>query len=287
MNRRTFVRNSTLAAVAMAATPAYAFGASRKKIGIQLYTVRGEMKNGIDGVLAKLSSVGYETVEMYGYANGKYFGKSMTELADLLRKHKLTSPSAHIGLAEFLQKGNDDVWKKAVADAQIIGNKYLVIPWIDEAYRKTADDYKKIAARLNRAGELCKAGGLQFAYHNHAFEFEKIGDTSGYQLLLSETDASMVKMELDLFWVKNAGYDPLDLFAKNPGRFTMWHVKDMDKQDKNKQTEVGNGVIDFKKIFAAHKQSGLEYFFVEQENYDVSPYTSIEQCFAYVKQHLV
>lgn len=287
MNRRTFVRNSTFAAMAMAATPAFAKGATRKKTGIQLYTVRGEMKNGLDSVLGKLSSVGYQTVEMYGYGNGNYFGKSMAETAALLKKHQLTSPSAHIGLAEFLHKGNDDVWKKAVDDALIIGNKYLVIPWIDEAHRKTADDYKKIAVRLNRAAELSKAGGLKFAYHNHAFEFQKFGDTTGYDILLTETDAATVKMELDLFWVKNAGFDSLDLFAKHPGRFTLWHVKDMDKQDKNKQTEVGNGSIDFKKIFAAQKKAGMEYFFVEQENYDVSPYTSIEQSIAYVKQHLV
>ncbi|HSR37667.1 MAG TPA: sugar phosphate isomerase/epimerase, partial [Phnomibacter sp.] len=139
----------------------------------------------------------------------------------------------------------------------------------------------------NRAAELTTASGLKFAYHNHAFEFEKFGDTSGYDLLLNETDKNMVKMELDLYWVYNAGKDPFELFKQHPGRFVMWHVKDMDKNDKNKQTEVGNGSIDFKAIFKKAKQSGLEYFFVEQENYDVSPYDSIEKSIRYVKANLV
>jgi sugar phosphate isomerase/epimerase len=287
MNRRSFVKTTAMATAALAATDSFAFASNKRKIGIQLYTVRDELKSGIDAVIAKLASVGYEQVEMFGYNNGKYFGKTMAEMAALLKQHNLTSPSAHIGLADFLHKGNDDVWKKAVEDAQVIGNKYMVIPWIDANYRQSIDDYKKIAARVNRAAELTTAGGMKFAYHNHAFEFEKHGDTTGYEILLNETDAKLVKMELDLYWVKNAGKDPIELFRQQPGRFTMWHVKDMDKNDKNKQTEVGNGSIDFKAIFKEAKKSGLEYFFVEQENYDVSPYDSIEKSIRYVKANLV
>ena len=287
MNRRTFVKTTAMATAALAASESFAFASNKRKIGIQLYTVRGEIKNGIDSVIAKLASVGYEQVEMFGYNNGQYFGKSMKEMAALLKQYNLTSPSAHIGLNEFLYQGNDDAWKKAIEDAHIIGNNYMVIPWIEPAHRKSLDDYKKIVARVNRAAELTTASGLKFAYHNHAFEFEKFGDTSGYDLLLNETDKNMVKMELDLYWVYNAGKDPFELFKQHPGRFVMWHVKDMDKNDKNKQTEVGNGSIDFKAIFKKAKQSGLEYFFVEQENYDVSPYDSIEKSIRYVKANLV
>lgn len=287
MNRRTFVKTSAMATAALATSESFAFASKKRKIGIQLYTVRGEIKNGIDSVIAKLASVGYEQVELYGYANGQYFGKSTKEMAALLKQHNLTSPSAHIGLNEFLYQGNDDVWKKAIEDAHIIGNKYMVIPWIEPAHRKSLDDYKKIVARVNRAAELTTASGLKFAYHNHAFEFEKFGDTCGYDLILNETDKNLVKLELDLYWVYNAGKDPFELFSQHPGRFVMWHVKDMDKNDKNKQTEVGNGSIDFKAIFKKAKQSGLEYFFVEQENYDVSPYVSIEKSIQYVKANLI
>lgn len=288
MNRRKFVQTTALASLAFGLSDALAFAPKKRKIGIQLYSVRDELKAGLDSVIGRLAGMGYQQIEMFGYNDGKYFGNDMKATAAILKKYGVTSPSAHIGLAEFLHKGNDDVWKKAVDDAKLIGNDYLVVPWLEEQYRKTPDDYKKLAARLNRGAELCKAGGLKFAYHNHAFEFDTLpGGGTGYDIILNETDASMVKMELDLYWVKNAGKDPFALFAAQPGRFVMWHVKDMDKNNKDKQTEVGNGSIDFKAIFAKAKQSGLEYFFVEQENYAVSPYDSVEKCIRYVKGNLV
>jgi sugar phosphate isomerase/epimerase len=287
MNRRTFVKTTALASAALATSDAFGFASSQKIIGIQLYSVRDEIKTGLPTVLSKLAGMGYQNIEMYGYNNGSYFGNSMKAVADLLKQNNLTSTSAHVGIADFLYKGNDDVWKKAVEDAAVIGNEYLVVPYLDEPHRKTADDYKKIAARLNTAATICKANGMKFAYHNHAFEFDKMGDTTGYDILLNETDANMVKMELDLFWVKNAGHDPIAMFQAHPKRFVMWHVKDMDKNNKDKQTEIGNGSIDFKAIFKAQKKSGLEHFFVEQENYDISPYDSVAKNIKYVKANLI
>lgn len=287
MNRRNFVRTTALATAAIATSDVFAFGASRKTIGLQLYSVRDEMKTGLPAVFSKLAGMGYQNIEMFGYNNGSYFGNEMKTVAALLKQNNLISTSAHVGIPDFLYNGNDDVWKKAVADGAIIGNEYLVVPWLDADHRKTADDYKKLATRLNKGAEICKSNGMKFAYHNHAFEFDKIGDTTGYDILLNETDASLVKMELDLFWVKNAGFDPIAMFNANPGRFVMWHVKDMDKNNKNKQTEVGNGSIDYKAIFKTQKKSGLEHFFVEQENYDISPYDSVEKCIKYVKANLV
>ncbi len=288
MKRRLFVKQAALAATAAAIKPALAFEPDKMKIGIQLYTVRYEVREmGIESVLSKLSKVGYQTVEMFDYKKGSYFGQDTKTMAALLKQYNLSSPSAHLGIDDFLYKGDDDAWKKATDDAAIMQHKYMVVPHLDEKYRKTADDYKKIAARLNKAGEISKAGGMNFAYHNHAFEFGKLGDTTGYDILLSETDPALVKMEMDIYWVVNAGLNPIDMIEKNPGRITMWHVKDMDKNNRNAQTEVGKGSIDFKSIFAKQKVSGLEYFFVEQENYDYSPYDSIEKCFSYVKQNLV
>lgn len=276
-----------MATAALATADAFGFASSKKMIGIQLYSVRDEIKTGLPAVLAKLAGMGYQNIEMYGYNNGDYFGHDMKAVANLLAKNNLKSTSAHVGIADFLYKGNDDVWKKAVDDAAIIGNEYLAVPYLDAEYRKTADGYKKIADRLNTAATICKSRGLKFAYHNHAFEFEKMGTGTGYDILLKETDPALVKMELDLFWVVNAGYNPLALFNAHPGRFVMWHVKDMDKTNKNKQTEVGNGKIDFKAIFKAKKKAGLEQFFVEQENYDISPYDSVEKCIRYVKSNLI
>jgi len=161
MNRRNFVRTTALATAAMATSDVFAFGSSRKTIGIQLYSVRDEIKTGLPAVFAKLAGMGYHNIEMYGYNNGSYFGNDMKVVADLLKQNNLTSTSAHVGIAEFLYKGNDDVWKKAVEDGAIIGNEYLAVPHLDGAYRKTANDYKKIAARLNTGAEICKSGGVK------------------------------------------------------------------------------------------------------------------------------
>jgi sugar phosphate isomerase/epimerase len=288
MNRRAFVKTTSMAAAVAVVSPSFAFGKrTRKQIGVQLYSVRDELKAGLDSVLGRLAGIGYQQIEMFGYNKGSYFGNDIASTAAMLKKYGLGSPSAHVGLSDFLHKGNDDECKQAAADAKALGNKYLVVPYLDANYRKTADDYRRIAARLNRAGEICQSYGMKFAYHNHSFEFDSMGSQTGYDILLAETDPKLVKMELDLYWVYNAGKDPLALFAAHPGRFVMWHVKDMDKSDKNKQTEIGAGVIDFKAIFAKAKQSGLEYFYVEQENYTVSPFDSMEKCFRYVKEHLV
>lgn len=287
MNRRDFVKNTALTAAAFAtADLAFAGRSSSRRIGIQLYSVRDELKSGLASVLERLAGIGYRQIEMFGYNNGKYFGHDMKAVAVMLKQNGLSSPSAHLGINEFLYKGDDDAWKKAVDDAVSLGNEYAVVPYLDANYRATLDDYKKLAGRMNRAAEICQSAGMKFAYHNHAFEFEDKGGQSGYDILLKETDADKVKMEMDLFWVRNAGKDPIALFKANPGRFTLWHVKDMDKKNKDLQTEVGNGSIDFKAIFSEKKLSGMKYFYVEQENYDISPYDSVEKCFKYVKNNL-
>jgi sugar phosphate isomerase/epimerase len=276
-----------LATLALATSGLAGFGKKSKSIGLQLYSVRDEIKQGLDLVFERLAALGYKHVEMYGYYNGSYFGNDMAATAALLKKHGLSAPSAHVGIADFLYKSNDDPWKKAVEDGARLGNKYLVVPWLDEPHRKSADDYKKIAARLNRAAEICRQGGLRFAYHNHAFEFDDFGGTTGYDILLKETDATQVKMELDLYWVANAGKDAVELFRQYPGRFVMWHVKDMHKADKNKQTELGKGAIDFPALFKHAKHAGLEYPFVEQENYSVSPFESMKENIAYMRNTLM
>ena len=154
--------------------------------------------------------------------------------------------------------------------------------------RQNIDDYKKIAQKVNEAAELCKKSGIKLAYHNHDFEFKDYDGTTGYDILLKETDKNLVHFELDLYWVVRAGKDPLQLFKENSGRFTMWHVKDMDKENKDWNTEIGNGSIDFKTIFANAKLSGMKRFFVEQEtNYVPNPLGSIATSYNYVNKNLV
>ena len=142
------------------------------------------------------------------------------------------------------------------------------------------------ADQLNIAGERCKKSGIQLCYHNHDFEFIKQDDQYPYDILMS-SDKDLVKMEMDIYWIKKAGQDPIELFKKHPGRYPLWHVKDMDHTPQQSFTEVGNGIIDFKQIFKYKREAGMKYFFVEQDKCEGSPFDSIAKSIAYIKKNLV
>ena len=162
-----------------------------------------------------------------------------------------------------------------------------MIPWLEETYRNSADNYKKIAEGLNKAGGLAKDGGLKLAYHNHDFEFATVDGQTGFDILTQNTDKNLVFFELDLYWAVKAGHDPVHLFQQHPGRICMWHVKDMDSTPKKFFTEVGSGVIDFKPIFAKTKLSGMKYFFVEQDVCPGSPFDSIAKSIAFLQKNIL
>jgi sugar phosphate isomerase/epimerase len=285
--RRDFLRQSSLLTAGFFINKEEWF-AEPKKIGLQLYTLRNEMEKDAKGTLAKVAAQGYKTVETYGYGNGKWFGMTAAELKSTLKKHGLTTPSGHTFPASiFLQNGWEEKWKPAVTDAKAVGQEFIVIPWLEEEYRTPVDNYKKIAAALNKAGEICKKTGIKVAYHNHDFELQPVGNTTGFDILLKETDPKLVFFEMDIYWVSKAGKDPLALFAKHPGRFAMWHVKDMDNTPKKFFTEVGNGVINYKKIFNYAKQSGMKYFFVEQDMCPGAPLDSTAKSIAYLKKNII
>ncbi|MCY1545001.1 Inosose dehydratase [compost metagenome] len=200
----------------------------------------------------------------------------------------MKAPSGHFDLDTYLEGKGDRALNACIEAANITGGKYITIPYLQPKVRKTADDYKKTAQKFNEAGQLCKAAGLKLAYHNHDFEFAKMGDTTGYEILLQETDKNLVDFEMDLYWVRHSGADPIALFKAYPKRFTMWHVKDMDKQNKNLNAEIGQGAIDFKSIFAAAKLSGVKHYFVEHEtNYKPDELGSIKTSFEYIKNNLL
>jgi sugar phosphate isomerase/epimerase len=194
----------------------------------------------------------------------------------------MTAPSGHYMYGSILNG-----WEKAVEDAKTIGQDYMVLAYLTPPERKSLDDYKKIAADLNKAGETCKQAGIQLCYHNHEFEFEAMNGQLPFDILTDETDAGLVKIELDLYWAMVAGQDPVALFKKHKGRIALWHVKDMDKTPKKNFTEVGNGVIDFATIFKNAKTSGMKHFFVEQDVCPGSPFDSISQSIGYIKSNLI
>jgi sugar phosphate isomerase/epimerase len=259
------------------------------KMGIQLYTLRDQIGANPGAVLEKIAAAGYKNVELYGYAKGQFFGKSVKEFGQLLKDNHLKSPSGHYSLENYLstERNEDDV-KELIDVAHTLNQEYIVIPYLQEEHRKTIDQYKKLAARMNKAGEVCKAAGLTLGYHNHNFEFMKLEGGTGYDVILTETDPSLVKLEMDIYWVVRSGMDPIAMMTKYPGRFPMWHVKDMSKTNPEENTEIGNGTIDFKKIFESAKLSGLKYYYLEQENnYVPDPFGSIIKSADYISKNLV
>lgn len=279
-----------MAAAAALLVPSFACMSNDKRaIGLQLYSLRDELPKDVKGTIEKVAKAGFKEVETYGFSiKDQFWGLSPEAFKKLLDANGLTSPSGHYGLGTFLTDGNTDELKAAIAAAKVLGSEYVTIPWLDESIRKTADDYKKIALKINEAGKLTKEAGIRIAYHNHNFEFDKQGDTTGYEILLKNTDKNLVDFELDLYWVARSGNDPIKLFTENPGRFTMWHVKDMDKTDPALNAEVGTGSIDFKPIFADAKLSGMKHFFVEHEtNYKPNPMESVAASCAYIQKNLI
>jgi sugar phosphate isomerase/epimerase len=270
-----------------------AFATAKKAphaIGLQLYTLRNEIGKDATGTLKKVSDLGFKEVENFGY-NGKFFGMSADVYRATLNGFGLSAPSGHYMYGNF---GNKQIpgtiltgWDKAVEDAAALGQKYMVVAYLMPDERKSLDDYKKIAADLNKAGETCKKAGIQLCYHNHDFEFQAMDGSLPFDILMSQTDSNLIKVELDLYWAVKANHQPLDLFKKYPKRIELWHVKDMDNTDKKFFTEVGNGTIDFASIFKAHKKSGMKHFFVEQDQCPGSPFVSIEKSIGYIKGNLV
>ncbi|KQM67241.1 xylose isomerase [Pedobacter sp. Leaf216] len=290
LSRRSFLLNSSMAAAAALLVPSFAcLAADKKSVGLQLYSLREELPKDVKGTIAKVAKAGFAEVETYGFSiKDQFWGLTPAEFKKLLDENGLKAPSGHYGLGSYLTDGNTEELKAAIAAAKVLGSEYVTIPWLDESIRKTADDYKKLAVKINAAGKLAKGAGIRLAYHNHNFEFEKQGDTTGYEILLKETDKNLVDFELDLYWVVRSGNDPIKLFKENPGRFTMWHVKDMDKTNPALNAEVGTGSINFKPIFAEAKLSGMKHFFVEHEtNYKPNPMESVAASCAYIKKEII
>ena len=276
-DRRDFIRALGAAALAPALQPLapsrYRRPPLRKldRIGVQLYTVRHQMEKDFEGTIARVAATGYQEVEFAGY-----FGRSPRAVRALLDQNGLAAPSSHVSLAPA-------EWRAALDAAPVVGHRFLVIAWIRPEERRTLDDYKRAAERLNRAATEANAAGLHFAYHNHDFEFQPFDGKLPYDVLLAETDPKLVQMEMDLYWITKGGQDPLAYFARWPGRFPMVHVKDSAGPPDHRMVEVGAGKIDFKKIFAQSDQAGIKHYFVEHDE-PADPFASIRASCEYLKR---
>jgi len=275
MHRKDFITLSSLGFLGLYSCGISPFKKRQNTLAIQLYTVRDAMSANPEKTLERLAAMGFTGLEIYGY-DGTFFGKAPQEFQRILKNTGMQVISSH-HTTGFFQKGHGtllDNWKKSVEDLHSIGSEYMICSYLFPEER-TIENYKKLPELLENSGKATKEAGIQFAYHNHDFEFEKFDGTRNvYDFILENSSSELVKMELDLYWISKAGIDPLKYFEKYPGRFPLWHVKDMKAGTKD-FTEVGKGTIDFERTFKAGKQAGLQYWFLEQDSSDKDIFESI------------
>lgn len=272
--RREFIRTTSGIALGTLALPYLSYGVKVKNVGIQLYTVKDAMLSDAKGTLKILSDIGYKELESARSEKGNYYGLAPKEVKAICKDLGMNMRSGHVHI--------DENWEKSVAQAVEAGQEYLVCSSLP-SNGQTVDNYKKVADTFNKAAEDCKKAGLKFGYHNHEYEFDEVDGEVLYDILLENSDPKLVLMELDLGWVIVTGNDPVDYFKKYPGRFPLWHLKDM-KKEHPESTEFGKGQVDIKKMMQNAKSSGMKYFFVEQEEYAEDPIKSIRHNFDYLKK---
>jgi sugar phosphate isomerase/epimerase len=250
------------------------------------------MARDVDGTLKRVAGLGYEEVETYGFdpVGIRYYGLDGKAFAQRLRDNNLASPSGHYDLNRFMTTSVDDLRRyvdRCIEGARTIGQAYITWPLLD-ADSRTIEKFNVAAERLNIAGGQIKEAGLQLAYHNHDFEFVEQNGQIGYDIILKNTDAALVKLQMDLYWIAHGSkLSANEWFKRQPGRFVMWHVKDMHRTSRD-YTEVGNGTVDFTRIWADAGLAGLKHFFVEQGgNFTHDPFRSIADSAEYVKRVLL
>lgn len=275
MNRKDFIALSSLGFLGLYACGASNMINSQKPLAIQLYTIRDAIAENLEKALEKLVELGFNQIEIYGY-DGKFFGKSRTEFQSILKNVGMAVISSHhtTGIVHNSKGTLLNHWEKSVEDLHFIGSEYMVCSYLFEEER-TLDHYQKLPELLNKSGEITNKAGIGFAYHNHDFEFETLENKTVYDFILENTESDLVKMELDLYWIAKAGFNPITYFENHPGRFPLWHVKDKKTGTKD-FTEIGNGTIDFQTIFQACDKAGLKYWFLEQDSSDKDIFESIK-----------
>lgn len=241
------------------------------QVGLQLYTVRALLEQEFEGTLAKIAAVGYRQVEFAGL-----YGASLRETATILKRYGLSAPSGHVSYEKL-----DRELAVALQEANELGHEFIVCPFVDEEYRRTLDDWKRVCQRFNNIGEQARRAGLTLAYHNHDFEFSPTGGNIPYDVMLVETDPALVKFEMDLYWITRAKRDPVAYFQKHPKRFPLVHLKDMARD--GTITDVGKGTIDFRRILGHAALAGIAHCFVEHDN-PGNPMRSIETSLRFLQQ---
>ena len=262
--------------------------------GVQLYSVRDDMKKDPLGTLKLLSTMGYQYVEHANYVERKFYGYGAKDFRKVLDDLGLKMLSGHTVMGkqhwDDSKKQFTDAWKNTVEDAAVAGQIYVISPWLDESLRKNLDDLKRFLEVFNKSGELCQKSGMMFGYHNHDFEFsEKFGDTIMYDIILQNTDRNLVIHQLDIGNLYNGGGNALEVVKKWQGRFQSMHVKDeiqaTSGNEKFESTKLGTGIVPVKEVIDIGRKAGTVHFIIEQESYQgKSPLESVREDLSIMKK---
>ncbi len=273
-SRRDFLA-SVAAAAALSALPralrAASPSATIDRIGLQLYTLRSEMRKSVETTLERVAAIGYKEVEFAGY-----FDRDPTALRATLDRLGLTAPACHVGLPDVEAR-----FDATAGAARMLGHQWMIVASVPGKDMASVASIKALAARFNDIGRRARDAGLRYGYHNHHSEFRAVEGSVPLDILLSETDPALVDFELDIYWATQAGADPLAYFAKYPGRFKLVHVKDSAGAPAHEMRDVGAGSINWKAIFAKHRQAGIEHYIVEHDQ-PADPYASVTASYNYL-----
>ncbi len=257
-NRRDFLKKSVFVAAAIPLINSEMIAAPRPsgRTGLALYTIRDAMGKDASGALASAAEIGYDWVEAAAHSDGKFYGMKPKEFGKLVKKSGMEPLSSHSAV-------RTENYEQMIDDAAEAGMRYIILPSLPGEWTGTIDGYQRAADFFNKAGERCKKAGIRFGFHNHQVEFMEINGRVPYDVLLELTDPKLVIFELDLAWITAAGKDPVAYFRNYPGRFEVWHLKDLtpEKQD----ATLGEGIIDFRPILAEARTAGMKYWFLEQD----------------------
>jgi sugar phosphate isomerase/epimerase len=308
-SRREFLKLSTAGTLGAIALSSYGFKSEEKAdpvaptsfaaripgIGLQLYTLRSVIFKDVPGTLKKVSEIGYKYLELADYENGKFYGYEPVEFKKMVNDLDMKILSSHTSVnGRGISEGTA---KKMAEDHAKLDVKYCVQPWVVEEDRTTVASWQRMVGEWNKAGKIMKETGIQFGYHNHNFEFANVeGKIPFYDIIMPELDKDLVTMEIDLFWTTKAGQDPVKIFNRYPGRFQLFHMKDMSTKGAPTYTTdgvtdfapVGSGLINFKEILKSKGVAGMKYMIVEQdESKDDKPFDAIKTSITNLKTKIL
>ncbi|MDP4224176.1 MAG: sugar phosphate isomerase/epimerase family protein [Bacteroidota bacterium] len=296
-SRRTFIKSGAAALAATALLPKSVFASVNAKgiVGVQLYSVRDDMAKDPLGSLKQVAKMGYQYVEHANYVNRKFYGYAPAEFRKVLDDLGLKMISGHTVMGkehwDEVKKDFADSWKRTIDDAAVLGQKYVVSPSMDDSMRKNYSDFKHYMDIFNKCGELCKARGMKFGYHNHDFEFsEKLNNEKLFDIIMKSINPKLVVIQLDIGNMYNGGAVALDVVNQYPGRFENLHVKDeilaKSGSEKYESTIIGEGIVKAKEVVdLATRIGGTKVYIIEQESYQgKTPMECIQKDLQIIKQ---